>query len=71
MVHEVLVVPVPLRNSSQPHVADEEIPGHTFSLTENKACYNKGYFTEDHSNNFICIIKYQLYNIKKYFCTNT
>jgi hypothetical protein len=31
MVHVVLVEPVPLKNSSQSHVADEEIPGHTFS----------------------------------------
>jgi hypothetical protein len=39
MVHEVLVEPVPLRNSSQPHVADEEIPGHMLSITEDIDCY--------------------------------
>lgn len=39
MVHVVLVEPTPLKNSSPLHVADEEIPGHTFSLTENTGCF--------------------------------
>jgi hypothetical protein len=40
MVHVVLVEQVPLKNSSQSHVADEETPAHTFSLTENTGCYS-------------------------------